>query len=157
MWSDEYETTMPLKFLIIIHNYANVKTINQLKSLLGFRVVTSLDGINCQFIQTLLKGEDDSKTSNRLKFRLGKPMVLVQNWKLLLGLFSDKIGLEIIFDDHLVRKQALLDYKKADFTEWPYWIFSKVLSHYFSQKLENSAWFIFGQNRPRSKTWWSST
>ena len=101
----------------ISHNYANVKTINQLKSLLGFRVVTSLDGINCQFIQTLLKGEDDSKTSNRLKFRLGKPMVLVQNWKLLLGLFSDKIGLEIIFDDHLVRKQALLDYKKADFTK----------------------------------------
>ena len=96
---------MPLKFLIIIHNYANVKTINQLKSLLGFRVVTSLDGINCQFIQTLLK------------FRLGKPMVLVQNWKLLLGLFSDKIGLEIIFDDHLVRKEALLDYKKADFTK----------------------------------------
>ena len=105
---------MPLKFVIIIHNYANVKTINQLKSLLGFRVVTSLDGINCQFIQTLLKGEDDS---NRLKFRLGKPMVLVQNWKLLLGLFSDKIGLEIIFDDHLVRKQALLDYKNADFTK----------------------------------------
>ena len=108
---------MPLKFLIIIHNYANDKTINQLKSLLGFRVVTSLDGINCQFIQKLLKGEDDSKTSNRLKFRLGRPMVLVQNWKLLLGLFSDKIGLEIIFDDHLVRKQALLDYKKADFTK----------------------------------------
>ena len=51
------------------------------------------------------------------KFRLGKPMVLVQNWKLLLGLFSDKIGLEIIFDDHLVRKEALLDYKKADFTK----------------------------------------
>ena len=55
--------------------------------------------------------------SNRLKFRLGKPMTLVQNWKLLLGLFLDKIGLEIIFDDHLVRKQALLDYKKADFTK----------------------------------------
>ena len=44
-------------------------------------------------------------------------MVLVPNWKLLLGLFLYKIGVEIIFDDHLVRKEALLDYEKADFTE----------------------------------------
>ena len=44
-------------------------------------------------------------------------MVLVPNWKLLLGLFLDKIGVEIIFDDHLVRKEALLDCEKADFTE----------------------------------------
>ena len=39
-------------------------------------------------------------------------MILVKTWKSLLGLFLDKMGLEIMFDDHLVRKQALLDYKK---------------------------------------------
>ena len=37
--------------------------------------------------------------------------------------FGTKISLEIIFDDCLVRKQVLLHYKKADFTEWPYWLF----------------------------------
>ena len=36
-------------------------------------------------------------------------MILVKTWKSLLGLFLDKMGLEIMFDDHLVRK---LDYKK---------------------------------------------
>ena len=38
---------------------------------------------------------------------------------------GQKISLEIIFDDRLVRKQALLHYKKADFTKWPYWLFFK--------------------------------
>ena len=28
-----------------------------------------------------------------------------------------------MFDDGLVRKQALLDYEKGDFREWPYQIF----------------------------------
>ena len=46
MRSADYKTTVPLQFLIIIHNYANVWTINQSKSLPGFWVVTSLDGIN---------------------------------------------------------------------------------------------------------------
>ena len=55
MRSAEYHTTISLAFLIIIHNYANVLTINQSKSLPGFRVVTSLDGINGRSIQTLLK------------------------------------------------------------------------------------------------------
>ena len=31
-------------------------------------------------------------------------MIVVKNWKLLLGLFWDKISLEIMFDDRLVRK-----------------------------------------------------
>ena len=53
--SAKYETTVPLKFLIIIHNYANVWTINQSKSLPGFPVVMSLDGINGGSIQTLLR------------------------------------------------------------------------------------------------------
>ena len=33
--------------------------------------------------------------------------------------FGKKISLEIMFDDGLVRKQALLHYQKADFTKWP--------------------------------------
>ena len=33
--------------------------------------------------------------------------------------FGTKISLEIIFDDRLVRKQALLHYKIADFTKSP--------------------------------------
>ena len=35
-----------------------------------------------------------------------------QKWKISLGLCLDKVGQEIMFDDHLVRKQALLDYEK---------------------------------------------
>ena len=35
MRSAEYDMTVALKLLIIIHNYANVWTINQSKSLLG--------------------------------------------------------------------------------------------------------------------------
>ena len=42
-----------------------------------------------------------------------------------------------MFDDHLVRKQALLGYKHIDF-------FSKGLTHDFAQKFENSSWFVFG-------------
>ena len=42
-------------------------------------------------------------------------MILVKHWKLLLGLVLDKIGQEIMFDDYLIRKQALLDYRKSNF------------------------------------------
>ena len=44
MRSVEYQATIPLKFFMIIHNYANVKTINQSKSLPGFRVVNDVTG-----------------------------------------------------------------------------------------------------------------
>ena len=67
MRSAEYQATIPLKFLIIIHNYANVWTINQSKSLPGFRVATSLDGINDRSIQTLLRRENDSKQSDEIQ------------------------------------------------------------------------------------------
>ena len=33
-------------------------------------------------------------------------MILVKNWKFPLCLFLDKISFEIIFDNHLVRKQS---------------------------------------------------
>ena len=39
--------------------------------------------------------------------------------------FFNKISLEIMPHDHLVRKKALLDYKKMNFTELPYWDFFK--------------------------------
>ena len=61
MQSAEYQTTIPLKFLIIAHNYANVWTINQSKSLPGFQVVTSLDSNKSWSIQTLQRGENNSK------------------------------------------------------------------------------------------------
>ena len=41
MRSAECQTTVPLKFLIIIHNYANVWKINRSKSLPEQRVVSS--------------------------------------------------------------------------------------------------------------------
>ena len=43
-------------------------------------------------------------------------MILVKNGKFPLRLFSDKMDLEVVLDDYIVRKQALLDYKKKDFT-----------------------------------------
>ena len=62
MQSADYQAKIPQKFPIIIHNYANVETINQSKSLPGFRVVvTSLDGINGWSIQMLLRGENESE------------------------------------------------------------------------------------------------
>ena len=68
MQSAEYQAKILQKFPIIIHNYANVQTINQSKSLPGFReVVTSLDGINGQSIQMLLRGENDSNQSNEIQ------------------------------------------------------------------------------------------
>ena len=44
MRSAEYQATIPLKFFIIIHNYANVQTINQSKSPPGFRVASDVTG-----------------------------------------------------------------------------------------------------------------
>ena len=44
MRSAEYQATIPLKFFIIIHNYANVQTINQSKSPPGCRVASDVTG-----------------------------------------------------------------------------------------------------------------
>ena len=67
MLSAEYQMTIPLKFLIIMHNYVNVYTINQSQSPPSFRVVVmSLDGINGRSIQT---GENDSKQSDEIQAR----------------------------------------------------------------------------------------
>ena len=50
----KWQLAVLLKILAIVHYYINVWAINQAKSLPGFRVVTSLDGINSQPIQALL-------------------------------------------------------------------------------------------------------
>ena len=44
-------------------------------------------------------------------------MILDKNWKIFLGLFLDKTGQEIMFDNHLVGKRALVDYKKGNFSQ----------------------------------------
>ena len=38
-----------------------------------------------------------------------------------------------MFDDHLVRKEALQDYKNIDFIEFLYWIISKGFTYDFSK------------------------
>ena len=44
MRSAGYQATIQLKFFIVIHNYANVWSINQSKSIPGFRVVNDVTG-----------------------------------------------------------------------------------------------------------------
>ena len=48
------------------------------------------------------------------------------------------MGLEIMFADHQVRKQAFLDYKNIDFKQWTYWDFFESdfsFFHDFGQSL----------------------
>ena len=52
-------------------------------------------------------------------------MNLVKNWNFLLCLLFNKIRLEIMFADHLLRKQAKLDSKNKDFSKSPYGDFLK--------------------------------
>ena len=43
-------------------------------------------------------------------------MILVKNSKFPLHLFQDKMGLEVVLNDDIVRRKPLLDYKNIDFT-----------------------------------------
>ena len=52
--------------------------------------------------------------------------------------------------DHLVRKQALLDYKKWILHSYQIGIFSNGLSPDFGQKMEILSLFISGQSGPRN-------
>ena len=54
-----------------------------------------------------------------LFFKLS-PIILVKNYNPPRCLFQDKMGLEVVSDDCLVRKQAVLDYKIMYFTQSPY-------------------------------------
>ena len=78
----------PCNILSILQNY--VWTINQSNSLTGFQVVTSLDGINGRFIQTLLRGKNYSKQSSEIQAwewvcrEIGPDLIMfTENWSLL--------------------------------------------------------------------------
>ena len=47
-------------------------------------------------------------------------MILVKNYKLPLRSLRKKMGLEVVFDDYLAKKQVVLDYKNIDFKQWPF-------------------------------------
>ena len=56
-------------------------------------------------------------------------MIFVKSCKFPLSLFLHKMNFEIVFDDHSVRKQALLSYNNIEFTELPdYNYFSKGIN-----------------------------
>ena len=89
-----------------------------------------------------------------------------------------------MFDDYLVKKQVVLDYKNIDFKLWPFWDFFKGVNPWFwsiknwilqschteifymgvnSRLWSKIANFLFvclvflgGQNKSRNKVWWSS-
>ena len=56
------------------------------------------------------------------------------------------MGIEIMFDDHLVKEQAQLDKEILILHSCNIEIFLKELTHDFGQKLEISSLFVFGQN-----------
>ena len=59
------------------------------------------------------------------------------------------MGLEIMFVDHPIRKQAFLDKKKISILHRGHTgIVSKGLTHDFVQKLEFSSLLVFTQNGP---------
>ena len=60
----------------------------------------------------------------------------------------DKIGQEIMFDDHLVRKRAPMT--KLILSQGNIGIFLKGLTHDFGQKLGSTPWFVFGQNTSKN-------
>ena len=61
--------------------------------------------------------------------------------------FRKIVCLEIMCDDLPVRTRAHQDYKKADFTKWPYWIFFKGVNPRFWSKIGNYSlvWFWIKQ------------
>ena len=52
--------------------------------------------------------------------------------------------LEIIFDDHLLRKKALLDYKKLILQSGHIGFFLKGVPQDSDQKLEITHWYVLG-------------
>ena len=75
-------------------------------------------------------------------------MILVKNENFFHCLLLNKIGLEIMFADHPVRKQAYLDRKIRFLPSHPLEIFSKGLTNDSGQKLEFFPMLPFKQNRP---------
>ena len=75
-------------------------------------------------------------------------MILVKNWIFFLYFLLKKIGLEIMFADHPVRKEAYLASKIRFLPSHTMEIFSKGLTHDSGQKLEFFPLLAFKQNRP---------
>ena len=61
-------------------------------------------------------------------------MILVKNWIFFLCLLLNKTGLEIMFPDHPVRKQAYLDWKIRILPSRPMEIFLKGVNPWFWSK-----------------------
>ena len=56
------------------------------------------------------------------------------------------MSLEIMFEDHPIRKQAFLVSTNIDFTQWTYWDFFKGVNPWFWSKIgQISSQFDFGQ------------
>ena len=76
-------------------------------------------------------------------------MVLVENWPLLIFLFSGNKGQKNVFYDIIERKSALLGYKKEDVhkvEKLPF--FQRSMVHGFGSKLAIFAPFLFKQYGP---------
>ena len=70
-----------------------------------------------------------------------------------------QMDLEILFDDHWGRNQALLDYNILDITKLPYWDFYTGVNPRFWSKIANFLFvcFFFLENKSRNNVWWSSS
>ena len=86
MRSAEQQATIPLKFLIIKHNYANVKTINQSKSLPGFRVVVG------NLRQRRFRGDGDRNGRASLEQRLPSLPSKIRNIKIAVNSGGRRLG-----------------------------------------------------------------
>ena len=90
------------------------------------------------------KKADFTKSPYWLLFKRGTPRLWSKIGNYSLVCFGTKISLEIIFDHHLVRKQTLLHYKKADYTKWLKWLFFKGGTPWWWSKLGNYSLICFG-------------
>ena len=70
-------------------------------------------------------------------------MILVKTWNFLFVFVLDKMGLEVMFDDNVVKQQAHLDKKIVILHSCHTETFLKEITLDFGQKLEISLWFLF--------------
>ena len=76
-------------------------------------------------------------------------MVLVKILTFSLSLLFFKLGLHILFDFVLEKKQGFLDYKNDIRKGRKIGIFSKGLTHTFGQNLTFSLIYLFFSNKPK--------
>ena len=67
-------------------------------------------------------------------FLTGSPMVSVKKSTIFSSVFFSKIGLEIMFNYGLERKEAFEDDKNVNFFEVQKWVFSKGVRRWFRSK-----------------------